>query len=711
MSMLQPLFSPRLTKLLLELLKKDDYISTTVLAKAINTSKRTLFREISGCNSILKKYDLRMDSKTGLGIRVTGSKEDKVVLFTLLKSLDSNSGYYDVDQRRMLLTAELLKNKTISKLVTYAQLFDVSEATISNDLSVLDQWFEKFRLALIRKPGYGIELVGSEDDVRKAMTNFVHDQLKENKLIDLIYLYQDDFDIREYFNQLDNSSILNLLNHEILSKVIQVIRDSEFKYVQKMADSSLIGLIIHLTIAIERLIARETINMDNDLLMKLKNDDDYPNAKSLAKYMENAFMIDFPDDEIAYILMHLKGSKLKSYHSDSNDHQSVDNMRLKTYITKMIQEFENKMKVQLVNDEILHKGLLTHLRPTLTRMDYKLSIRNPLLEQIQKQYSEVFLASKVAVKVLEKSIDESIPIDEVGYIALHFGAALERYHKKMNETTALRIGVVCASGIGISSLLSSRLKNIFPDIYMIVPMAMEDVIPSIGNQLDLLITTIPLEKSPIASVYVQPLLGDVDIEKITAAIATCKLKKSENIYLPTLKKSIDPLKELASINLMIQKLTKQIEIVSLNHTLSYAELIEKVSMSGALNQKQAREIQTAIINREKYGYVLVDDVKLILLHAKLHGIGDPILKFFLSDRSHFIYYGKQPYSTIMLMIADKESDLDTNKMLSMISSGLIDDDNLKEAIQAKNEENIKQTLTVLLQKWYRAETMNRLTNI
>ncbi len=710
MSMNQPLFSPRLTKLLLELLTNENFVSTSVLADSINTSKRTLFREISGCDTLLKPYRLSFVSKSGLGLKIEGDTDDKLLLFNILKDMDNSFGYYDIDQRRMLLTAELLKNKSISKLITFAQIFDVSEATISKDLSILDTWFEKYNLRLLRKPGYGIEIAGNEDDVRKAMTEFVHQQLQENKLIDLIYLYQDDFDIQEYFTQQDNSSILSLLNHEILSKVIQVIRNSEFKYVQKMADSSLIGLIIHVTIAIERLLEKEIISMDKALLQQLKSDPDFKNAHVLATSIEKAFHLQFPEDEVAYILMHLKGAKLRDVSDDPHQFKNLDDGLLKKTIQSMIESFEKEMHVPLMNDDVLHKGLLTHLRPALTRMDYKLSIRNPLLKQIKNQYPDIFNASAIAVKAIEETLHQTIPIDEVGYVALHFGAAIERYNQRINETMALKIGVVCASGIGISSLLSSRIKNIFPDLQMVVPMALEDVDKSLDQPLDLLITTIPIEHSSIASVYVHPLLSDEDILNIKKAIDVCKSLKKESYY-PTLTTvDEDPLEALAQINLMIQKLRKQFSIRELDSSLSLNAIIDKVSSMCAYDHIQAKEIKQALHAREQYGSVVVDEVKVILLHAKIENLKEPILKMFIANPHPFEDLAIKSNQTVMVMIASKSSKAYTNKMLGIISSSLIDDDAFKTALLNKDKENIASSLSGLLQKWYRSETMQRLKN-
>lgn len=710
MTLMRPLFSPRLTKLLLELLKQDDYVSTESLAKSINTSKRTLFREISGCNALLEPYQIELISKTGLGVKVEGSESNKQLLLSLLNELALSSGYYDIDKRRMLLTAEILKNKSISKLIHYAQIFDVSEATISNDLTVLEEWFSMYRLRLTKKPGYGIELVGNEDDVRKAMTDFVHDQLKENKLIDLIYLYEDDFDLKEYFSQYDNASILSLLNDKILTKVIKVIRTSEFKYVQKMADSSLIGLIIHLTIAIERLLSDEIISMDDVLLKTLESDEDYSKAKMLTKSVEQAFEIKFPKAEIAFILMHLKGARLRDMQVDQNRSTSIDDIKLKQTILKMIESFQKIMNVDMLDDDVLIKGLLTHLRPAITRLDYKLSIRNPLLEQIQTQYTDIFEASKQAVVALEEGLKQPIPIDEVGYVALHFGAAMERYHQKMNEHMSLKIGVVCASGIGISSLLSSRIKNIFLDLQMVVPLALEDVNPQIAKQLDLLITTMPLEHSPIPTVFVQPLLSDQDIENISVAIKECKQSKREGLIAPSVDNKQDPLETLAQINLMIQKLRKQFSITTLDHTLSYEQIIDKVSHLSGAHAKQAKEIKSALLLREQHGSVFVKEAKLLLLHAKIEHLDQPILKLYNSKEA-FIHLSDQPTYQIMVMIASKKGDANAVKMLSMISSSLIEENHFVQTLLEQQENDIHHALESILQKWYRNETMARLKNL
>jgi transcriptional antiterminator len=72
---------------------------------------------------------------------VSDSKEvvdDRLHFKSLLLQISANQGMLDKDERQQVLLAELLKNKGLQKLITYAHQFQVSEATISNDINSLE---------------------------------------------------------------------------------------------------------------------------------------------------------------------------------------------------------------------------------------------------------------------------------------------------------------------------------------------------------------------------------------------------------------------------------------------------------------------------------------------------------------------------------------------------------------------------------------------
>jgi mannitol operon transcriptional antiterminator len=701
-------FSPRLIKLLILLVEHSDYVPVAALAEKLGTSKRTLFREIQGCNRMLQPFGMQLETKSGVGIRLLGESSDKSRLLKTLMDHQSTLGFFDKEQRRMMLTAELLKNKSIVKLLTFAQLFDVSEATISNDMDLLDEWFNRYRLKLTRRPGLGVYLEGNEDDVRKAMTDFVHMQLEENKLMDLIYMHRDKFDFEDYFSASEPNGIMSLLNRKILIRVIEVLKENKEGYLQKMAESSFIGLVIHLTIAIERMINHENIDINSHLFEELKGDEDYDKAKILAEYMEDEFEIEFPDAEIAYILMHLKGAKLR-YLDDTIDDDLqvlVKDYDIKRMVEMIIRRYEQITGVSLIDDEVLETGMITHLRPALTRMHYQLEIRNPLLEQIKEQYADIYDNSKKACAVIEAELNQKVPDDEIGYLAMHFGAAMERLNQRMQVNRTIRIGVVCASGIGISSLLSSRIRSLFPEIREVKPLAMEDVKTGIENEVDLLVTTLVLKQHWLPSVYVHPLLASEDIEKIRIAIAQSKSMKSEMFKKD--ESLADKIDEIGQINDMIKKLISQLEVLAIPASSTFDQMIEVSAACVSKDASVIAQVHSDLVRRESMGSVILESERIILFHAKTTGIKEPVVKILLSDDNGFIDIEAKNAAGILLMLIGSPSQKIHGEILSQISQSCIEDNRLSLAIIDKNHDRIVQEIENICTRWYRNEMLRRM---
>lgn len=701
-------FSPRLIKLLILLVEHSDYVAVAALAEKLGTSKRTLFREIQGCNRMLQPFGMQLETKSGVGIRLLGEASDKSRLLKTLMDHQSTLGFFDKEQRRMMLTAELLKNKSIVKLLTFAQLFDVSEATISNDMDLLDEWFNRYRLRLTRRPGLGVYLEGNEDDVRKAMTDFVHMQLEENKLMDLIYMHRDKFDFEDYFSASEPNGIMSLLNRKILIRVIEVLKENKEGYLQRMAESSFIGLVIHLTIAIERMINHENIDIDSHLFEELKSDEDYDKAKILAEYMEDEFEIEFPDAEIAYILMHLKGAKLRYLDESIDDDLQilVKDYDIKRMVEMIIRRYEQITGVSLIDDEVLETGMITHLRPALTRMHYHLEIRNPLLDQIKEQYAEIFENSKKACDVIEAELNQKVPDDEIGYLAMHFGAAMERLNQRMQVNRTIRIGVVCASGIGISSLLSSRIRSLFPEIREVKPLAMEDVKDGIEKEVDLLVTTLVLKQQLLPNVYVHPLLANEDIEKIRMAIAQSKSTKNDMFKKD--ESLTDKIDEIAQINDMIKKLIHQLDVLVIPASSTFDQMIQASATCVSSDYSVIAQVQADLIRRESMGSVILENERIILFHAKTTAVSEPVVKILLSDHDGFSDAEAKNAAGILLMLIGSPSQKMHGEILSQISQSCIEDNRLSLAIIDKNHGRIVQEIENICTRWYRNEMLRRM---
>ncbi len=111
-------------------------------------------------------------------------------------------------------------------------------------------------------------------------------------------------------------------------------------------------------------------------------------------------------------------------------------------------------------DNLLIDGLTNHLMYTITRIKSNLNIRNPMLKEIKEKYNLLFNKTQEIMNVVIQKYNIDIPEDEIGYIAIHLGAAIERIGDKEN---LYNVVVVCSSGIGSSQMLLSKL-NKFPQL-------------------------------------------------------------------------------------------------------------------------------------------------------------------------------------------------------------------------------------------------------
>jgi len=107
-------------------------------------------------------------------------------------------------------------------------------------------------------------------------------------------------------------------------------------------------------------------------------------------------------------------------------------------------------------------------------------------------------------------VDEEIPEEEVGFVAMHFGAALDRGQGEFPQ----KVLVICSAGIGSARMLASRLEKAFPQIRLIQNSSLFDLEDFDPDGFDLVVSTIPLPIPSGSYVQVHPLLSEDEVESI-----------------------------------------------------------------------------------------------------------------------------------------------------------------------------------------------------
>ena len=691
------IFTPRLRQILLILLKEEQIISVKKLADEIKVSKRTVQRELELVGSSLEQYHVSLQTRTGIGIWITGEEEDKQRLYELLLAEDTvDSG--DKENRRKRLILEILRDRTPKKLYYYANIFDVSEATISNDMEALEGWFKQFNLSIIRRQGYGVALEGSEKDYRLAVRKFV-DENSDNKLIKS-FTEENERNIIDILKDKEGPNIYSLLNNDILNRVVICFQSIRDKRLTRLTENSYIGLILHVTIAVNRILQQEIIEPNEELLEKLIKNEDYNLASHIASSLEEEFQIDIPDIEIAYILLHIKGSKLQYIDEDEIETENQrERQEILGFINDMIDVYDEEIAYELKLDEEFIVGLLTHLQPTFVRLRNGMIITNPLLAQIKDTYPGIFERSRRVGGLITERYGFVVPEEEIGFLAMHFGAACVRLENNRESKRRVDIGIVCASGIGISRLMHSKLKRFLKDSAELVTFGKEDLTPLQLKKMDFLISSINLDEIDADVVRVSPLLMENDLERIEAKVRvyakTPKTTKVENDF-------TNQLEQVNYTVTQIRCIINEFQCMKVNRHISFEELLVAITERITSNNEKRLIIQEDIKKREKIASQIIPEYDFALLHCRTKGVLKPCFSVCLTkELGEFMDpYFKRIRAVIVMLIPEDDHLEENTGIMGYLSSKLVESNDFLNTIFTGEKEEIRAYIAMELKRYF-----------
>nr|WP_324292590.1 BglG family transcription antiterminator [uncultured Caproiciproducens sp.] len=672
-------FTPRLNHLFRILLKNTEPVSVSELASLLNTSKRTLFRDMENVDSLLRSFNLRINAKSGVGIRLEGSENDRANLAQVLLSADEPESM-DKENRRKRLVLEILKNQSVQKLYYYSNLFKVSEGTISNDMDVIADWFKKNDLDLSRRQGYGVALDGTEEAYRRALSQFIYENISRDEFWEA--------SAGADGKSAEKIDIYPLLDIKIFNQVVAALKTIPSKKLERMTESSRIRLVIYLSIAVKRIIKQKTISMETDTIQKLKADEDYTLTDTIANKLEQSFQFKICDEERAYIFINIKSAKQKYIDKTQDDDFYIDHYELIRMIYRMIDRFDPEIAEELKTDEVLLSGLIVHLDPTLIRLKHNMAIQNNMLEQIRNMYPDIFEKSKNAAQVIWESCGFAVPDTETGYLATHFGAAVMRLKERKIRRKVVSIGVVCASGIGISYLMSSRIKNTFKADVLVRTYAQEDLAAGSLSDIDILVSSFPLKDFPCSYLLVSPLPTEEDLEKIRKEINRCAYVETGQI--PAERKSGDfasQLHETWDMAESIQSVLTQFEVSYIDENTNFAELVEQASRRFGISNEARGMIFSDLLAREKISSQVVESYQFALLHAKTGGVIKPVFAVILPNHPPFSSeYLKGAELAVIMLIPKGSEGKQHSQMMGKLSSALIEDEDFLIALKSGDRE-------------------------
>ena len=680
----------RIQQILLLLLNAAEPLSEQNIADTLNVSKRTVQREFDYLSSGVAEYGLTLERMKGAGLLLSGSDESKRALRESLTQKTSVD-FGDKEERKKYILFELLHDRNPHKLFYYSNQMGVSEATVSTDMEDLRPWLEQNHLSLLKKQGYGVVVNGTEANYREAMRRFI----QENSNWSVWGAASEEEAMAGAIMNNAGAGIYSLLDGNMIQRVSSLMNALEEPELKKLSQEAYMGLIIHISIALRRIQEGGIVEAEPDLLESIESWEGYDLAKRILDELEQEFSLTIPKVELSYILLHIQGSR-RAYHNntDRQDPLTMENEALLNLIDKLIDAFDPEYAYDLKSDEEFVRGLLVHLRPTLVRLQNNMNIINPLLNEVKAEYRSVFDRMAAAVNVITEETGLVLNEDEIGFLTVHFGAGMLRIRNTKTYSRKVNIGVVCASGFGVSRLMMTKLQNELSGQAKLHTYGSTDLTDDVVSEMDFFVSSIPVGRTDIDVVDVSPLITAKDMLHVKVKIEEYSHVRKDVVQ----NNFFDQLDSTATMSLDIKTLVNGFHAYTLAPDITLKEGIRFLSGKAAKGQIISQKIAEAIEARERLSSQVFPELGIVLMHCRTDAAREPV---FLSATAEggvgFTNEQLKDIKVFLLLIAPEDQYVEIHTdLLGSISSALIERPELLQSLVAGNEEETRTILTTVL---------------
>lgn len=485
----------RSREILLGFMDLEKTFRISELAEKFQVSERTIRNDINDVNDFLEQHEL---SLVKLGSNGTLLVEDDIELAAgLFKQNDFYTYRLSKGERKLLIAAILIEASGYTTSSNMAELLYVSRATVINDLESVKQMLKKEHLTVESHSNKGLVLHGKESDKRACLL----------KLMNQDGSFQAAGSVVQSF--IRGLNISHRLKKEDKQNLQKIINEQEHTHGRFLTDASFNYLLSYLTILIQRV--RKGHQITESLEVKKSK---YEMAEDILRYVCQYW--ELPESQGEKELLSDILDSLSYIKKDSRN-QRIIGLQLVT--RKFIEQISNELRVDLNRDFVFYENLVNHLESIFTK-EFNITQRDDFLRQIVEQNQEALQAVKNNIEMLERFVGRKIQAVEADYIVIHISAALERRKKKEIH---FRVVIVCNGGVGTSQLLLAKMRNRF-DFHIVDVVAAHDLRKSHYEDIDMIVSTIPLKDYEGEYVLVTPMFSDEDYLRVNKKIELLQKK-------------------------------------------------------------------------------------------------------------------------------------------------------------------------------------------
>lgn len=334
---------------ILEILLKNQGlpISRYDIAQQLGVSSRTVHRELNDLDATLAPFEITIQRPKNQGLLLVGAHDD---ISRLQQELGQDTVIdLSTEEQKVIILYALIQSNEPVKQVGLASEIGASLQQLSKVLDELEQDLNQFKIKLIRKRGVGISILGSEMHKRELLSQLMMERLDSTSVYSVIE--------NHFVFQSLNHNRLPMVDMKEIFQVERLLMDDLDHLPYALTESSYLALIVHIVLSIERMRHEQYVSINDDTMAEVQATDEYHIACKISARLGQHYGIKFNPAEVAFIAIHLRGSKRKN---DKEDQQLSQNVPQVAALIDMVAT-ETRLKFNNINE--LQEGLLLHLTP------------------------------------------------------------------------------------------------------------------------------------------------------------------------------------------------------------------------------------------------------------------------------------------------------------------------------------------------------------
>lgn len=473
-----------------KLIETKTFQTIDYYANALHVSSRTIHNYLEEIEYYGKALSISVIRKQGVGIQLQGSKYER--LLNILEEVGLTS--YGTDSRRKEIYERLLMFDHKVSYRTLSEEYFISKNSIAKDLEDMECTLQRYDVYL-EKSKNGTYISGKEQNIRSAKVAYVYDKIVT---------------MAEQSKYVGSKEYDEIIKKYIDSKTIAIIKLA-IKHIKKQLNYELnifdyCLLMINLSITIERINSNHILSnvTKRPVITELHVMRTYPVTQTTVKVMEEQLDSSIPQIEIDYI-----NARISSVYHEKIDFNTNDKtIKVEMIILEMIKVLENIFKTNLTQDAYLIQGLKNHFIPMLLRLENKVTVKNPYISQIKKQYPAMFSAVWLASSLIEKEYNCRMTDHEVSFLMIYFQASLEK------NLLSMKIAVIVETGVSNMELIEQRIRRSLPPFDIIEMVNIIHCNREYLENFDFVISSVGNIDCDQDSIEISPFVTDEDIKKI-----------------------------------------------------------------------------------------------------------------------------------------------------------------------------------------------------